>query len=69
MTTEELKKAMEALELTQGELAKRLGIRPETVNRWLVGIKGRARKVPGPVSAAVTCWLEKFHNSMAQVSK
>lgn len=59
MTSQELESAMKELGLTQGELAKRLDVRPETVHRWLRGVSGKPRKIPGPVSVAVEMWLRQ----------
>lgn len=58
MTGEELEAAMKELELSQGDLAKRMDVRPETVHRWLRGVGGKPRKVPGPVAVAVNLWLQ-----------
>ena len=57
MTSQELESAMTELGFTQGELAKRLEVRPETVHRWLRGVAGKPRAVPGPVAVAVNLWL------------
>lgn len=59
MTSKELQEAMEILGIGQGELARRLGNRPETVNRWVNGVKGKARNVPGPAAAAIRMWVEQ----------
>ena len=63
MNAHDLESAMSILGLTQGEVARRLGVRPETVNRWLRGVKGVSRKVPGPAAAAIREWL-KQHEKM-----
>jgi transcriptional regulator with XRE-family HTH domain len=58
MDSTELQGAMKALgDLSQGELAKRLGVRPETVHRWLRGVKGKPRNVPGPAAIAIQQWV------------
>jgi DNA-binding transcriptional regulator YiaG len=59
MTSQELEVAMQELGLSQGELARRLDVRPETVHRWLRGVGGTPRKVPGPVSIAVDMWVRE----------
>lgn len=59
MTSDELKDALEILEISQGELARRLGNRPETVNRWVNGVHGKPRNVPGPAAAAIKMWVEQ----------
>lgn len=59
MTSDELKAAMKILGISQGELARRLGNRPETVNRWVNGVKGRQRCVPGPAAAAINTWVSQ----------
>lgn len=59
MTSQELEGAMKKLSLTQGELAKRLDVRPETVHRWLRGVAGKPRKIPGPVAVAVDMWMKQ----------
>jgi transcriptional regulator with XRE-family HTH domain len=59
MNKEELLQAMKDLGITQSELARRLGVRPETVHRWLKGINGKPRTVPGPASVAIKQWLRE----------
>ncbi len=54
MTAKELAAALERLKLTQAEAARRLGVTPTTVYRWLAG----DRKIPGPAVAALKCWKE-----------
>lgn len=46
MTAEELKKILKDMDMSQGELARELGVRPETIYRWC---KGRH---PIPATAA-----------------
>jgi DNA-binding transcriptional regulator YdaS (Cro superfamily) len=36
-------------------MARELGVDPATVRRWCKG----EQRVPGPVAAAVRCWLER----------
>lgn len=69
MTSEELKDAMEILGISQGELARRLGNRPETVNRWVNGVKGKPRKVPGPAATAIRMWVEQKRVENAQTEE
>lgn len=57
MTSDELRDALETLGISQGELARRLGNRPETVNRWVNGVRGKPRNVPGPAAAAINMWV------------
>jgi transcriptional regulator with XRE-family HTH domain len=60
MTPKEFETAMDELGLTQGKVAKKLGVRPETVNRWLRGISGKMRNdIPGPAAAAMKSWLDE----------
>jgi hypothetical protein len=59
MTSSELKEAMSYLGISQGELARRLGNRPETINRWVNGVKGKARNVTGPASALIKMWVQQ----------
>ena len=54
MTPRQLRAALKRLGLSQSEAARRLGIQQSTMNRWLAG----ERKIPGPVAAALKCWLE-----------
>jgi transcriptional regulator with XRE-family HTH domain len=54
VTSRQLRAALKVLELSQSEAARRLGVRQSTMYRWLAG----ERKIPGPVVAAITCWLE-----------
>ena len=56
MTPEELRSALAQLRISQNECASRLGVRPETVNRWVNG-KRKRKLVPGPVAGAVARWL------------
>jgi plasmid maintenance system antidote protein VapI len=59
MTPQELEEAMKKLGLSQGALARKMDVRPETVHRWLHGVAGKPRKIPGPVAVAVSMWLEQ----------
>jgi len=54
MTPRQLRAALKRLRLSQSEAARRLGVEHSTVYRWLAG----ERKIPGPVVAALKCWLE-----------
>lgn len=54
MTAKQLKSALRRLGLSQSEAARRLGVEQSTMYRWLAG----ERSIPGPVQAAITCWLE-----------
>lgn len=53
MTPRQLRVALKTLRLSQSEAARRLGVQQSTMYRWLAG----KRPVPGPVAAAVQCWL------------
>jgi transcriptional regulator with XRE-family HTH domain len=53
MTPRQLARALKRLGLSQAQAAKRLGVEHSTVYRWLAG----ERKIPGPVEAAIKCWL------------
>jgi transposase len=60
MDSRELQQAMHSLGgISQGELAKRLGVRPETVHRWIRGVKGKPRNVPGPAAIAIRQWIDE----------
>jgi hypothetical protein len=67
MNSSELRVALETLGISQGELARRLGNRPETINRWINGVKGIPRNVPGPAAAAINLWLEQDNTKAAEV--
>lgn len=54
MTARQLAAALKRLELSQSEAARRLGVTRSAMYRWLA----EERKIPGPVAAAVNCWLE-----------
>ena len=47
--------ALTRLRLSQSEAARRLGVQQSTMYRWLAG----ERTIPGPVEAAVKCWLRE----------
>lgn len=53
MTPRALGIALKRLGLSQAEAAKKLGVDHSAVYRWLAG----ERKIPGPVEAAIKCWL------------
>lgn len=58
MTPQEFEAGLQRLGMSQGQAAKKLGVRPETVNRWLRGIKGKLRdEIPGAPAAAMEAWL------------
>ena len=54
VTPRQLRAALKRLRLSQSEAARRLGVQQSTMYRWLAG----ERKIPGPVVAALKCWLE-----------
>jgi transcriptional regulator with XRE-family HTH domain len=53
VTPRQVRAALKRLRLSQSEAARRLGVQQSTMYRWLAG----ERKIPGPVAAAITCWL------------
>ena len=55
MEPNEFRECLKLLGFTQAEAAERLGVDPRTVRRWVLG----EREIPGPVEAALTCWLER----------
>jgi hypothetical protein len=59
MTNEELCGAIKYLGISQGELARRLGNRPETISRWINGKSPKSKNVPGPAAAAISLWVEQ----------
>ena len=59
MTKRELRDALKKLKLSQSEAARRLGVRQSTMYRWLAGV----RKIPGPVQAAIHCWLREVRSA------
>ncbi len=56
MTPQQLRSAIHRLGISQVELSRRLGVNPRTVRRWVLG----EQVVPGPVVAAVKCWLDRI---------
>ena len=62
MTPRRLRAALKRLKLSQSEAARRLGVKQSTMYRWLAG----ERKIPGPVVAALKCWLAAFLAAAAQ---
>jgi DNA-binding transcriptional regulator YiaG len=55
VTARQLAKALETLELSQSEAARRLGVQQSTMYRWLAG----ERTIPGPVEAVIECWKQR----------
>jgi DNA-binding transcriptional regulator YiaG len=53
MTPKELRKALEALEISQITAARWLSVDPRTVRRWLAG----DRKVPGMAVEMIRTWI------------
>lgn len=53
MTPADLASALTRLGLSQSEAARRCGVDPRTMRRWLAG----DRKIPGPVVELVRTWL------------
>jgi transcriptional regulator with XRE-family HTH domain len=49
MTTEDLKAVRDRLNLTQGELAEKVGVARNTITRWETGL----RHIPEPVARLV----------------
>lgn len=53
MTPADLRAALSRLGLSQSEAARRCGVDPRTMRRWLAG----DRRIPGPVVELVRTWL------------
>lgn len=53
MTPADLRSALSRLGLSQSEAARRCGVDPRTMRRWLAG----HRRIPGPVVELVRTWL------------
>lgn len=54
MGPKQLRATLRKLDMTQMELARRLGVDGRTVRRWLAG----AAPIPGPVRAALQCMAQ-----------
>jgi len=55
VTGTELARLLKRLGLTARAAAEQLDVQKSAVNHWLAG----RRPVPGPVAAAVRCWLQR----------
>lgn len=55
MTPADFRAALDRLELSQSEAARRLGVDPRTVRRWIAG----DRRIPGPVVELLRTWLAR----------
>lgn len=53
MTASELREALDCLDLTQAEAARRLRVSLRTVQNWCAG----THEVPGPVKVLIQTWL------------
>lgn len=53
MTADELRDALDELNLTQTEAARRLHVSLRTVQNWVAG----THEVPGPVEVLIRTWL------------
>lgn len=53
MTPADLRAALDRLGLSQSEAARRCGVDPRSMRRWLAG----DRRIPGPVVELVRTWL------------
>jgi DNA-binding transcriptional regulator YiaG len=54
MTAPQLRAALKRLGLTQVELARRLGVDPRTVRKWVL----RERPMSEPAARLIRTWLE-----------
>ena len=54
MSPGQLQAALERLKLSPPAAAQQLGVARSALYHWLAG----RRPIPGPVDAAVTCWLQ-----------
>jgi len=55
LTRKQFARALKQLDISATELAVQLGVQRSAVYHWLAG----RRRIPGPVVAAITCWLER----------
>jgi DNA-binding transcriptional regulator YiaG len=55
MTPDELRRAISDLGMTQVAFARRIGVAPQTVRRWLAG----QRRIPGSIVELVRLLLQK----------
>jgi DNA-binding transcriptional regulator YiaG len=62
MTASDMKHRRRALELTQTDLAKRLGVHPMTVSRWERGTVS----IPEPVSHLLKIWVKAGNSAAGQ---
>jgi DNA-binding transcriptional regulator YiaG len=62
MTASDMKHRRRALELTQTDLAKRLGVHPMTVSRWERGTVS----IPEPVSHLLKIWVKAANSAAGQ---
>jgi DNA-binding transcriptional regulator YiaG len=53
MTPEQLREALERLEISQVTASRWLAVDPRTVRRWVLG----ERRIPGMVAEMVKTWL------------
>lgn len=54
---EELRFALTELGMSRGECAMKLGVTPDTVNRWMWGSRAKVN-IPGPAARAMEGWLQ-----------
>lgn len=59
MTPAEFREALDMLGLSQREAGRLLGVAKTSIHRWLTG----RRPIPGPVAAAVRCWLRRHQET------
>lgn len=59
MTAAELRDALRLLGLSHRGAAQQLGVAKTSIHRWLTG----RRPIPGPVAAAIRCWLRKYQET------
>jgi DNA-binding transcriptional regulator YiaG len=53
MSAADFRAALARLGLSQSEAARRCGVNPRTVRRWIAG----DRPIPGPVIALIRTWM------------
>lgn len=55
MTPDELRRALDELDLTQREAAEALGVSLRTVEKWACGV----HPIPGPAARLVRLWVRR----------
>ena len=57
MDRTEFLKALEVLQLSQQEAARRLGVGPRTVRYWVARSPTKRTPIPGPVAVVMRLWV------------